>query len=450
MLRRADRTDWKTRYRELVHELEDKERRWLALENALRRAASQLAIAAMGQSPELDAQVGDIVELMRGTDTDALGRSLQRLADTLKRVERELTESQRIAMSPIASLDARMEALVRELLERIDAIPELSALPAERELTLKQAAEDRNWSQVIGSIADRVGTAVRALSAQRNELEAFLAEVQVQLAEFESWAAWQRGDTAQRQQDGLDLESSMQRAMQSLRDETRAAPSLAELKLKVQMGLETVAMRLEAFRAAENRRLSEAEARNRTLAREVDKLRARTDRMTTIIGEQQAHLMRDALTGAHSRYAYDRRIEEEWRRWQLQPEPLSYALWDLDDFKAVNDQYGHAAGDRLLQLVGRLFSEHKRGEDFFARLGGEEFVLLLPRADRASALQIVERLRGRIESAGFHHQGKPERITISCGITEFRDGDTPTSVYERADKALYRAKRAGRNCCVAL
>ncbi|MEM9058329.1 MAG: GGDEF domain-containing protein, partial [Pseudomonadota bacterium] len=123
------------------------------------------------------------------------------------------------------------------------------------------------------------------------------------------------------------------------------------------------------------------------------------------------------------------------------------AIWDIDFFKRVNDSYGHQAGDRLLAAVARLLSDSTRVEDFVARLGGEEFVVLFPATDLAAARPLVERLREKIAAAKFHFRGSPLPVTVSCGLTEFRAGDTPTAVYERADKALYEAKSAGRNRC---
>ena len=159
--------------------------------------------------------------------------------------------------------------------------------------------------------------------------------------------------------------------------------------------------------------------------------------------------MTDSLTGAHSRYAYERRIAEEFQRWQRHSQPLSFSIWDIDLFKGVNDSYGHEAGDRLLRGVADLLGRNKRGEDFLARIGGEEFVLLLPMTPLDAAQAVAEKLRAVIETAAFRHHGEPVKVTISSGLTEFRAGDTPTAVYERADRALYQAKQQGRNRCIA-
>jgi diguanylate cyclase len=103
----------------------------------------------------------------------------------------------------------------------------------------------------------------------------------------------------------------------------------------------------------------------------------------------------------------------------------------------------------LLRAVAELLDRHKRNDDFLARIGGEEFVLLLPMTALDAALAVANKLRAVIEAATFHHKGRREKVTISCGVAEFGAGDTPSVVYDRADRALYRAKEEGRNRCVA-
>jgi diguanylate cyclase len=89
-----------------------------------------------------------------------------------------------------------------------------------------------------------------------------------------------------------------------------------------------------------------------------------------------------------------------------------------------------------------------REQDFVARVGGEEFVMLLPNTDAAVALTLADAVRRRIAESPFHHKGTREQVTVSAGITTFGEGDTPAAVYERADQALYQAKNQGRNRCV--
>ncbi|HXV85509.1 MAG TPA: GGDEF domain-containing protein, partial [Gemmatimonadales bacterium] len=157
----------------------------------------------------------------------------------------------------------------------------------------------------------------------------------------------------------------------------------------------------------------------------------------------------DALTGLPNRRQFMRtgdQLAEQVRRYGR---PASLLVIDLDHFKAINDRYGHAAGDAALQAVARLLNEHQRGADLAARLGGEEFAMLLPETDRAGAMTTAERLRGACEALRVQVPGgvfAPLTFTMSVGVAEFTAEDRSLDdVLRRADAALYRAKHAGRN-----
>jgi len=121
-------------------------------------------------------------------------------------------------------------------------------------------------------------------------------------------------------------------------------------------------------------------------------------------------------------------------------------MFDIDHFKEINDTHGHAAGDRVLQAVGDAIRRRARATDILGRLGGEEFAMLLPETGGAEALTLAERLRREITAVGVPHGGRSIALTCSCGVAARSDEilllDTLLSF---ADKALYRAKRQGRN-----
>jgi diguanylate cyclase len=271
-----------------------------------------------------------------------------------------------------------------------------------------------------------------------------------QLTEFEDWTRWQAGAAQSRRDDTAELSLAVQAEMVHLQQDVTTSPDLDYLKTKVRARLDKVARELMEFRHKEAERHAEDERRASELNKEISKLKGRTDELAKLCAEQEARLMIDSLTNAHSRYAYERRLEEEFQRWQRHAQPLAFSIWDIDAFKRINDSFGHEAGDRLLRGVAELFVRSKRTEDFLARIGGEEFVLLLPMTTLEAAVGVAEKLRMAVETTAFHHHGHPVPVTISCGLTAFRAGDTPAAVFERADRALYEAKGQGRNRCVAV
>lgn len=154
----------------------------------------------------------------------------------------------------------------------------------------------------------------------------------------------------------------------------------------------------------------------------------------------------DSLTGA-----YNRRFIESYLDGLLAPEDKrafqgSLIMLDMDSFKAVNDQYGHAAGDLLLQEMARRSLENLRAEDVLARLGGDEFAIVLPDKSGADAIAVAERIREAICGSPVPYGMQPIDMAVSIGIvTKFSSGATTYSAFKHADAALYEAKRAGRN-----
>jgi diguanylate cyclase len=168
--------------------------------------------------------------------------------------------------------------------------------------------------------------------------------------------------------------------------------------------------------------------------------------------KEKVRAVTDTLTGLPNREAYGERVHNEILRWQRYQHPLSLAVLDIDFFKKVNDQYGHQMGDKVLKAISTSVANRLREVDFIARFGGEEFVLLLPETSAEDALSMLNRTRERL--AKTHMRSKKENgeetkftVTVSIGISEFREGDTADDVFERADKALYEAKENGRDQC---
>lgn len=153
----------------------------------------------------------------------------------------------------------------------------------------------------------------------------------------------------------------------------------------------------------------------------------------------------DPLTGALNRRGLEELLERESARAERERASLCAALIDIDDFKRINDHYGHPAGDRVLRHVVSVARDVIRGHDAVGRYGGEEFVLVLPRASAASTTAIVQRLRRELEPRAFQLGHSGLKVTFSAGIAERRAGEHHASLLARADRALYEAKRLGKD-----
>ncbi|HKK13801.1 MAG TPA: GGDEF domain-containing protein [Gammaproteobacteria bacterium] len=154
----------------------------------------------------------------------------------------------------------------------------------------------------------------------------------------------------------------------------------------------------------------------------------------------------DELTGLPNRRAFLRRLEDEVARVQRYGFPLSLALIDLDKFKEINDKYGHAGGDEVLRVYSRNVLSIFRHHDLVARYGGEEFAVLLPNTDSDGAVRALTKVKKRAGETRWQADGAILPIpTFSAGLALYKPGETSTAFVDRADKALYRAKRLGRN-----
>jgi len=156
--------------------------------------------------------------------------------------------------------------------------------------------------------------------------------------------------------------------------------------------------------------------------------------------------MRDGLTGIYNRRFLESKLSEEFNRHQRYGGVFSLVMLDIDFFKKVNDTHGHQCGDFILKAVSSRVTSIIRNVDYLARYGGEEFCCLLPETGIPAALTVAERFRAAIEQQETNYDGEIIKVTISLGVSEFRKGiESAEMMIKKADDALYRAKREGRN-----
>jgi diguanylate cyclase (GGDEF)-like protein len=188
-------------------------------------------------------------------------------------------------------------------------------------------------------------------------------------------------------------------------------------------------------------RLAEAMARTESALQELQRTNHKLEHLAAT----------DPLTGAANRRQFIERVETEIARAKRGGAPFSLLAFDLDNFKKINDSYGHQAGDEVLRRFVQKCLDAIRPYDGVARVGGEEFMVLLPQAALESARSVAERVRGAVASDEFYTgAGRAVAVTVSVGVSEFgRDGDTIDTILRVADERLYKAKHNGRNRVVA-
>ncbi|MEJ2346238.1 MAG: diguanylate cyclase [Gammaproteobacteria bacterium] len=339
------------------------------------------------------------------------------------------------------------EAL-QQLLERLDLPADVAGQSESLFERLEHDTDPAHWPGLLRDVADLIGAMRRKIQREKAEIEEFLNQLTSRLEVLDGHLREMDHDRSESLDSGRKLDAAVQEQVRGIHSSVASASELGELKQGVHQRLEAISEHMDQFRKVEEQRNEAAERRISELTERLQLLERESTQLRDQAGRERKLALFDPLTGTHNRMAYEERLQQEFERWKRFGEPLSLVIIDIDDFKQVNDGYGHKAGDKVLGTVGRLLRERLRATDFLARYGGEEFVILMPGADANAAHRVADELRASIEGCGFHYRNQPVAITVCCGVAEFRESDQPDAVFERADAALYLAKEEGKNRCL--
>ncbi|MGH8208856.1 MAG: GGDEF domain-containing protein [Steroidobacteraceae bacterium] len=474
--------DLRQKYLEAIAQLEAGEARWEQLEGTLRRLISRLCLAARGRSAPLDIELRRVSDLARGrgdigaieASLEPLSRAIAALDDTGPESSGARTTSRAPACAGYAPLpqattprrlpeadptspglelqdhDTKVQAVIVAVLERLARLPELRPALADLCERSKGELSPEDFAEGLERVARLVGEQRATLMREKREIEDLLQHMDVRLAEIASYLAGDAADQKSAQTSSQQLDLLVMSEVRGLNTEVQGAADLAALRNRVRARLEIISGHLQEFRTREATRVCAQLDRTQRMRIRVTDLEREIHGLQKSLQEEQSLRMIDALTGIPNRAAYDDRIRHEFMRWRRENTAVSVLAWDIDRFKEINDAYGHSAGDKVLQVLAQHLAQHVRGTDFVARYGGEEFVMILTGTDAAHASVTADKIRAGIETMGFHFHNNPVAVTASCGITTFRGDDTPEAIFDRADRALYRAKDSGRNCCRVL
>jgi diguanylate cyclase len=442
----SETADWKQKYRDSLIEMEAEEARWKQVEQILRRLVGRLCAAGMGVNPQLD---DELIALAAANRRNAAADELARLADSLTTTVVAVDATAPVPTITFPATDIHTRLAIKSLLERLAARdPKDPAAPA----LIKELAGAKNDSalaNIVTRAADLVQAHGEQLQRERLQTAEILAEVTKRLDEMAGYLSDSNHANRSRFEDTQTYSDAVMSHMRELTDEVAGATELGVLQGLVNARLESVAQHVSNFRAQEEFRLLEVNGRAERMRTRITELeREAIDLHSRLDSEKQGARL-DPLTGIANRKSFEERFAHEIAQKPRAALPMVMLLWDLDNFKLINDSYGHRAGDRVLQSVASCFMAAVRGNDFVARIGGEEFVMLLSATKIEQAMLIADQVRSAVEALRFHFRGTPVRVTVSCGLTEVKENDAAEAAFDRADGALYRAKRGGKNLCVA-
>jgi diguanylate cyclase len=352
------------------------------------------------------------------------------------------------ARSPAAPGETRIHTALAQMLDRLSALPELRpAIAALHDRTFDDLSSDE-LAERLERVTNLIGEQRTSLLREKREIEDMLRQMDSRLEAISAFFAFEDQERSNTRDSNNKLNMLVMGEVNEISTDMTQAVSLHELRGRVGNRLEAINTHLSDFRSREEERLSAQVDRTMSLRARVEELERESRVLQNSLQEEQRAAMIDALTGVANRAAYDDRMAHEFTRWQRHGGTITIAAWDVDNFKSINDEFGHMAGDKVLRILGQHMARNVRGTDFLARYGGEEFVMIMIGMDAEQALKACNKIRTGIQAIAFHFREKPVTVTASCGITTFRMGDLPETAFERADSALYEAKDGGRNRCV--
>lgn len=312
---------------------------------------------------------------------------------------------------------------------------------------LEKPLTEEEWPRILKALANIIERARNQVQKQKYELENFLSELTDRIELMDMNVSGLSNVREQAMACSNAMQKNVTESVEGIHESMSSHNDIGQLRESVFGQLDGLRKYVSGYQQEQNQHHSQSEQLIGELSKKLESMESETQTLREQVKQQHEKATIDPLTNTSNRLAFDERIAIEYARWKRDNKALSLIVWDADHFKLVNDTFGHLAGDKVLRLIADTLNEHCRESDFVARYGGEEFVMILPGADCKAAFTIAESIRKAIETSNFSHDSKPVPITLSAGIAEFETSDKPESVFERADAALYEAKRHGRNRC---
>ena len=479
----------KEKYLQELESADNREKQWKAERNTLERMLVRTSLASEGQTPELDRLLARIRKDLRKNrvDVDAwkdlqdqIDRQVALLDERqsandrkpsfFSRLAREpeqepQQQQQQVSAEPLPESSEQPESLpgndqdVEDNVQRLRIARRVGQLLGQMltQVSLEPAAEARaralqqsllasnDWDELregLNHVAERV---IAAVTRSKREFEAFLKRLDERLELLREHFSAQSSAQSGRLDASEHLDREIREEIERVGQRLQESDDLQDLKQSVSRHLESIGQAVGRFRTQESERERALSEQLEAMQEKVAAMEAHSEQMQEQVRKERLRAMTDLLTELPNREAWQERLSFEYNRWQRYSHPLTIGVLDIDLFKRINDSYGHKAGDRVLQLVAREFRDRLRTTDFVARFGGEEFVVLFPETEPSDARAVVDKLREHVGKLPFHFRGEPVTVTFSAGLAGFIAGDTEESVFDRADRALYQAKDAGRD-----
>ncbi|MBF0100459.1 MAG: diguanylate cyclase [Desulfobacterales bacterium] len=311
---------------------------------------------------------------------------------------------------------------------------------------ISRAEKLNDFSEVKKDILLLLQDCISKLSSDNQKAAEFIKEIGKKILDIEKGLLNTVVEASGSYQSQTEFGKTIEKHIDEISDNVNLFQSLGDLK-------ETVLSKLTNIKEKVQKKINEDMARKAEFDQKVEmfqidqmKMKKKINEASEYASKLENELHIDPLTGAANRRKYEKNIQEEWDRFLRYKHIFSLMVFDIDHFKNINDSYGHAIGDQCLKEIIIRLTPNLRSNDLLSRYGGEEFVIILVETDKKGAAQVAEKLRRIVERIDFVHKNEHIKITISIGVTQVKNSDKDiVSVFNRADEAMYDAKRSGRN-----
>ena len=343
----------------------------------------------------------------------------------------------------LQNLRSYFEQLLKGLPVTGDLIEDLNHLMNELESTLPDLDQLGHFVQ---SSVPLIKQMKQSIQAEQKQIEGFLQQLANKLIQINNSLGKFGGSIEETYQAGHLIAEQFEKNIANLHISVDKSETLEELKNDVLQGLDAFNTQFGKYQEKEQARHLQLSSENNKAIVQLAALEQQRKELSAAVAKERKNAKRDRLTTLNNRWAFDTQLEIHYKQWQKESSSLVVAFFDIDHFKKINDTHGHKVGDQVLKAVASILKQGiGKAGGFLARYGGEEFVAIFTKKTSHEVFTLVEKLRQNIAAKKFKSSANTLRLTLSCGVAEYRKGDALDGAVVAADQALYQAKDKGRN-----
>ena len=337
----------------------------------------------------------------------------------------------------------------QELLSKVvDAINKLSlSARYQQQLSLlkEQINNSDNTDDILTTIVSAFSLIASDLKEERDTAKNFLSSLSNTLSTVQQAVTSSLAENDVNLQKHHELNVQLNNKLGEISSSVEISDSLIEMKDEISQKLLVIASIIEKKVDVEQDSHKRLEDKLKAMEEKVKKLDAESKNFERKLHKQIQKNLTDPLTKLGNRAAFDEAMNKAISEFQASAKSSAIVVMDLDNFKTINDTYGHNAGDKTLQVIAKTLQASASKDAFIARYGGEEFVLIYPNTDEPGLVKELNTVRQKIARLPFKFKNKKVSITVSIGATHVQPGDNVFVSFERADNAMYQAKTTGKN-----